>query len=156
MKERASRGVSPYPNGRRSARENIEAGGRHCAMWWGTPRESEEKAKAIAAGRALLKRMLGRGWKLRVWQNLGWHHSAERGPLTVYPLHGRAGRHAGYHAMLSDDPKGTHSGAMAWTPRGTRQHRDPNKAAAEAVKLARAYLKQATRAVDLAEGRAQP
>lgn len=146
--KRPKTGVNPYPRGRRTKTENIEAGGRHCAMWWGTPRESQEKAKAIEAGRALLKRMRGRGWKLRVWQNLGWHHSVERGPLTVYPLTGRAG----YHALLSDNPEGTHSGAMAWTPRGTRQHRDPNKAAAAAVKLARAYLKQATRAVDLAEG----
>lgn len=60
-------GVRPFPKGRRTAREDIEAGEQREETGTGL-----SKAEAIRAGRALLARMRGRGWRLRVWQNLGW------------------------------------------------------------------------------------
>jgi hypothetical protein len=46
---------------------SMNACGRGCT--WAEHQSAQRK------GRALVKK-LGRGWKVRVWENLGWHHSA--------------------------------------------------------------------------------
>lgn len=51
------------------------------------------KQEATDKGKALLKQMEGKGWTLRVWENVGWHFSVynrliPRGNLTIYPPSG--------------------------------------------------------------------
>lgn len=48
------------------------------------------KAQA-QAGAAKLVKMLGKGWKPRVWENLGWHYNAVSldGRLKVHPPRSR-------------------------------------------------------------------
>ena len=83
-------GVEPYPGGVRTTAERIEAG---------EPREEiasgRRKAAAIELGRKLVESMPGTGWRLHVWQNLGWHYSVRRGDLQVMPSSG-----GGYAAMF--------------------------------------------------------
>ncbi len=76
------------------------------------------KHEATENGKKLLARMTGRGWKLRVWENLGWHYSVVNGDLGIYP-----GEYTGYYSFLSVGGKGS-MGAVGW---GTADHRDPNK-----------------------------
>lgn len=42
------------------------------------------KQQAIKSGRALQKRMRGGPWKLRVWENVGWHYAVETERLSVH------------------------------------------------------------------------
>ena len=43
------------------------------------------KDEAIVAGGRLLGMMEGDSWRLRVWENLGWHYTVESPPFTVSP-----------------------------------------------------------------------
>ena len=44
------------------------------------------KQEAEERGQALLKRMKGKGWKLRVHENIGWHYNVWNGPAAVYAI----------------------------------------------------------------------
>lgn len=41
------------------------------------------KSEATSAAKRLLAQMSGRGWKIRVWENMGWHYSVETRGLSV-------------------------------------------------------------------------
>jgi hypothetical protein len=41
------------------------------------------KKEAMQAAKALRKKMTGRNWKLRVWENLGWHYQVHRSRISV-------------------------------------------------------------------------
>ena len=41
-----------------------------------------EYERAVSDCEALVKR-LGAGWRIEVWENLGWHYSAKKGVATV-------------------------------------------------------------------------
>ncbi len=57
--------------------------------------------------------LLGKGWKPRVLENIGWHYSAsnEDGRISVSPIPG-----FGYHAFLSEP--GTFSCRGRWAENG--------------------------------------
>lgn len=46
-----------------------------CAPWCGRGCTRAEHDRAKRRGKALAK-SLGRGWTVRVWENLGWHYAA--------------------------------------------------------------------------------
>ncbi len=48
---------------------------KRCASWCGHGCTEEQYQKAVRRGAALAKQ-LGKRWKPRVWENLGWHFSA--------------------------------------------------------------------------------
>jgi hypothetical protein len=87
------------------------------------------QAEALKAGKALLSKMKGRGWKVEVWKNGGYYHCAVRAPhVAVYP----GGK--GYFAMVS--PEAFACGTpVEW--HDDRYYRDPNVAARRAVEKAR-------------------
>ena len=90
------------------------------------------KKQATSQGQALLKRMNGKGWKLRVWENLGWHYDIYLLGLTVH--------HPGknYSTLLSSDPENySGSGEIYWTPE--KSFKDPNKAVEHQMKMARIF-----------------
>ena len=92
------------------------------------------KQEATKEGKALLARMKGSGWKVRVWENLGWRCSVYNGPIEVY---------VGFYNdevefsclmgdMLEDDPG---MGSMLW--HDSFHSKDPNKVVKRQVKKAR-------------------
>jgi hypothetical protein len=104
--------------------------------------------KTEAAEKAVeLKNMMkSPGWKVRVWENMGWHYSIYNGNLAVYPSFVKGT----YHANLSDS-----SDLLSWhnngdkVPSGTPSYwhkaetfKDPNEAVASQVKRARAFVNQ--------------
>lgn len=42
------------------------------------------KSQATIAGKRLLKKLRGDKWRLRVWENLGWHYAVETDRIAVY------------------------------------------------------------------------
>lgn len=102
------RGVRPYPDGKNSGGEYIEAGSSREEF----DGQRHGKRQAITKGRTLVARLNqetahrrrdGRHdarWRLRVTQNAGWHYTAVRGPLTIRPDYGARGQVSGYHAFF--------------------------------------------------------
>lgn len=88
------------------------------------------KAQALRAGKALLKKMKGYDWQVRVWENIGWHYEVHSGPVAVYP----AGQ-GKYFCLISDDPQKGGSGLGLWTAQNSPSRKDPNQAVEEAVAL---------------------
>lgn len=80
------------------------------------------KQQAETEARKLLALMTTRGWKVKVWENLGWHYCLEGWHIKVYPTYG------GYRAYITM----TDTGGM--DPRfEDKVRRDPNRAVAGAV-----------------------
>jgi len=42
------------------------------------------KEQAEQRGNLLFNKMRGEGWKLRVWENFGWHYSVYNGAINVH------------------------------------------------------------------------
>lgn len=105
---------------------------------------------ARAAGAALLKRMRGRGWKLHVWENLGWHYSVHSGAISVH-VSRRLGGVPTYWALMSDSLPARGgvacSGAMIWSDPNHEQFADPNRAVRHQLRLAQVVVASLTRTV---------
>jgi len=99
---------------------------------------TEKQAKI--RGKALLKCMHGKGWKLRVWENFGWHYSVYNETILVY---GSSNEYDNgeYRVLLSADSNHPYGGDLLWTPHPAIRNKDPNKAV-------RDQLEYATKAVN--------
>lgn len=106
------------------------------------------RAEATRWGRRQLKKFRGKGWRMRVWNNMGWHVAFHNHGLNVR-CQPSAFSHTLFHALLSDECRGS-GGLAAWSP-GYRQYRDPNKSAQAAIRAARAYVNHLNTAVEQAE-----
>lgn len=89
--------------------------------------------------------MAGSGWRLHVWQNLGWHYSVWRGALSVH-VHSRTGLPS-YSTLLAGAPPD--GGQMPlggsnvfYTRIPARFQRDPNKAVAWQLRFAQKALNE--------------
>lgn len=111
--------------------------------------------EATKRGKALLKRVKGRGWKLDVWENLGWHYAVRNGPLTVYADRYTKDRSMRYSTLLGGEPKDRHCGSLNWSP-PSKGYRDPNRAVRAQLKAARAYVNQVDALVTDLEDSIQP
>lgn len=141
MKKPLGLGVSPYPDGVDTATEFIEDGERY--------QEIEgvglSKLQAVTRGRALLARMRGQGWRLRVWQNLGWHYQCSNGTLHVYvSLPSRGDALARYWTLMGYDS----GGRTELTQPGCPNFTDPNAAVLAQVRFAREYIEMLQAQVD--------
>jgi hypothetical protein len=88
----------------------------------------ETQAEARAAGQNLRRRMLTKGWKIRVWESLGWHMTLLNGPIVLRMQESSRGL---YYAWVSEDELGR-STRPEWAP-GQNDHffgtfEDPNDA----------------------------
>lgn len=92
------------------------------------------KAAAKKAGEALRKKLKGKGWKIRVWENIGWHLSAQLGRMTVHGVPGN------WWTLLG---KGS-AGEIFWSPR-CKGFQDPNAAVRHQLKIANAFLSKQTK-----------
>jgi len=81
------------------------------------------KHEATQQGRRLLRRMEGTGWKLRVWENIGWHYEVQNGGIEIYVS--TVFRTPRYSVLLheGDTPGG---GSIFWYT--NRDFHDPNLA----------------------------
>lgn len=71
-----------------------------CAPGCGRGCTRAEYKYAADCARSLALSM-GKGWKPKVWENLGWHWSAEKGGLKLHPIY-VGGRVTGYTAYLGE------------------------------------------------------
>lgn len=99
------------------------------------------KAEATKEGKALLARMKGVGWKLRVWENCGWHYSVLLGTIYVY------GSPGCFNVLFSADKKIPGAGEIFWTTRG-EHYKDPNRAVEMQLKCARTFVNKCSKAIE--------
>ena len=103
------------------------------------------KIQATKKGKQLLQKMKGSGWKLRVWENMGWNYSVKNGPINVYPLdHGQNQR---FHCLLDCNEEGT-GGLAIWSTDAISK--DPNKVVQREIESARKVVDEYDRIVTLA------
>lgn len=105
---------------------------------------------AVLAGKDLRRRLGGAraGWKLDVWDNLGWHAAVRRGPLSVYQHKDRDGR-VRYTALLNGRPGESHGGAAYWTEQGGSGH-DPVRVIERQRKIALQFIRRSQAAISAA------
>lgn len=109
-----------------------------CAPACGAGCTRADYLKAREVGRQLVNE-LGAGWKMQVWENLGWHCKAVRDGLQVYPEEGR------YSAFIgTDDSGGT------WVGHGPT----PREAIHAALDVGRAIVRSYLRAHNFVRGTA--
>ncbi len=94
--------------------------------------------KQAAAAAKKLAKLMGAGWKPRVWENLGWHYSASWGNLiTVYPIRYRVSDKTSYHCLLSDTKREHFQGGSMLWPNNTKSFTCPKKCVAAQIKRAK-------------------
>lgn len=96
------------------------------------------KLEARRAALVLKKKLEGRGWKIRVWENIGWHYAVETDRLSVneYPDHSIKSR---FSCMLK--PHFTLFGPVAYAA-------NPNQAVEKLLESARDHIEEYKRMVD--------
>ena len=93
------------------------------------------KKEATAAGKALLKQLEGKGWRLRVHENCGWHFAVVNDYMSVY----RSGIDGMYSTLLSTQlERCSGAGEVYWTDE--LSFSDTNEAVAHQLELARQHL----------------
>jgi hypothetical protein len=108
------------------------------------------KQAATKAGKALLARMNGKGWKLRVWENFGWHYAVNLGPINVFPEGGISDPvGARFHILMNDRGNDSTGGSYQWLVR--RHFKDPNAAVRAQLRLARKRADEINRLVTKVE-----
>jgi hypothetical protein len=98
------------------------------------------KKEAQAAAKKLVAK-LGKGWKSRVWENLGWNFAACNGNLSVYQYGTRC------TALLGDNTPLCGNGC--WHV--DTNDKDPIKAVKKAVRAARKKVNECLASVEAAE-----
>lgn len=102
--------------------------------------------------RNLIAKLKGKGWKPRVWENIGWHYSAFSGPVQVYPF----GMGDSFWCMVGPRSKDNVGGAGFWTPSRTKCFKDPNRAVRDAMRYVYEFADQVNQTIAAAEKAAGP
>ena len=102
------------------------------------------KGDALRAARKAKALLKTRGWKINVWNNLGWCWSLDNldGHFTLWQS-----EHTGRFTTLFSDGRHEHTGSYNWST-GSQSFKDPNKAVEAQIKLARGYVKRTAAWVD--------
>lgn len=101
------------------------------------------KEQAEKWAKKTLAMMNGKGWKLRIWENLGWHYCVEnKNGLCVSPSVGNE-----YFASLNEDC----CGDLGVWHFGTKIFKNPNDAVNEKLKDARKVVDELNAMVTKAE-----
>ena len=113
-----------------------------------------DKQQADKRGKALLDKMRGDGWKLDVWENLGWHYSVCNGAMSVHASSLGApedGSEDTFFCLMGTDRDQSHdSGHPAWG--SDFKSNDPNEVVLAQIRKAREVLNVYIKAVKHIEG----
>lgn len=90
------------------------------------------KRKAKTRAMEVLSMLKGSGWKIRVWENLGWYYGIYRHNLRVYENFDKT-----FHCLLS---AGGHAGGLIVWADKNYSYTNPNKAVRKQFKQARKYV----------------
>lgn len=101
----------------------------YCAPGCGGQCTKAAYDKAVKDANATMLRMKGNGWKVVVFENLGWHWHVVSGPVQVHPE--RKGK--GFWCMIGSEPKDNAGGSGLWTSSQVKVFKDPNRAVADAL-----------------------
>ncbi len=105
--------------------------------------------EARKAAEALQKKMHNsHDWKVRVWENLGWHYEIRNGPLSL--LNSPRSVPVRYLCMMSEDKDTDGSGAHVWSSHDYWDE-DPNAAVRLQVEYARGIIDVLTQTLEAAE-----
>ena len=96
--------------------EPVLKGDIYCSPACGHGCTKAEHKEAVKKAGALAK-LLGNGWKKRVWENMGWHYSASKGKMSVSP---------------SSD--GSYWVSLHTVPSFTLYHKDPKRGVLSIIK----------------------
>lgn len=98
-------------------------------------------AAANEAARPWYK-MMPKGWTLHIWENLGWHWSLHRGPMSIYN-YGRPGHATTFSCLIDStpNPQPGLAGGGPWTPEIAHHGGTPLEAARRAVRNFRKWVK---------------
>jgi hypothetical protein len=99
--------------------------------------KSETEARAF--GRRIKKTLKGKGWKMSVWNNLGWHVHWTLGRLTLTVSFFRG--ETKYSTLISDVKEEPGSGASHWAR--SFSHKDPNVVVQKDLKYVMGIAKNA-------------
>ncbi len=111
------------------------------------------KEEATKKAQAFLKKVKGKGWKIRVHQNMGWFYCLQNGYLSVHEYDWDDDG-LSYSCGLSNEVGGVGT-PMYWSDHPTH-YDDPNEAIAGQIKRARAFIDRCNNVVQHAEMVAEP
>lgn len=95
------------------------------------------KSEALAIGREKLKLFNSRkGWKIQVWDNIGWHLSFDKGHLNLH----YSPSDDTFMAYLSEN----HYGGDSNFWHVPYSNKNPNKVIAHKLRVAKAFIKRCT------------
>lgn len=94
------------------------------------------REKAQELGENLLNKMRGNGWKLRVWENLGWHYCVTNKNVSVSEYFFYGINKPVYHCLIGYGG----AGIGAWTTKNSCD--DPNVAVEQELAAAHAYVNE--------------
>lgn len=125
----------------------IRRGGRFCspACGYNCTYEDYQKVRKLALD---TKKLLNnpKGWRVHVWENAGWHSCLEKGGLTLYIHTYVFDDKPTYSVLFSRNSK--HAGEVFWSLRDNA-FSDPNKAIRAQMKVAREFIRECERAVEV-------
>lgn len=127
----------------------IRKGRTYCSPACGCKCTYEDYKKARKLALDTRKVMYNpKGWKIRVWENAGWHSSLERGGLQLYIHTYTFDDRPSYSVLFSRNNSG--GGEVFWGL-GNKSFRDPNKAVLEQLRQARKFIRECTKAVEFVD-----
>ena len=110
----------------------------YCSPACGNGCTLKEHLVAHAIGKTVLGMLKKKkGWKIRVWENLGWHVQLQKGGMNLH-IHDY-GNGLEFHTLLSRE-RGGSGGNPDWTK--NFHSKDPNIAIAHQLRLARKCIRQ--------------
>lgn len=96
---------------------------------------------ATAEARKVLKLMKTKGWKIEVWENLGWHFCLRNYRLSLYESRYGA-KPPQYSCLLASNDRAPGSGSCLWSPQQGHHRSDPNVAVEVQMRLAEAVVRE--------------
>lgn len=120
----------------------VEKGKIYCSPLCGSDCTRAEHDRAHAIGNMTLEKLINpKGWKVRVWENGGWHVQLQKGGMSLHISVDRKTGKIEYSTLLGRT-KNEYGGNPDWTVIGSKGHFDcPNKAISAQLKIARKVLK---------------
>lgn len=125
----------------------VRKGKTYCAPACGRGCTHNEYLGALRLGKATLKLLKNPfGWKVRVWENLGWHVALQKGGMNLH-IHNYDSPRVTYSVLFSSD--GGTGGESFWTMKDSDSHgSDPNVVINRQLRIAEKFIRQCSKAVE--------